>query len=140
MTITDPLSLSMGLRDICKRPFGPFPAKKRHAYRRFARQPVRGANYPAVVHMVDSVVDGLLVCPKSQEERNKFDNFEGEGESYKRVLVHDISEDGEESEAFVYLWAGPEDNLEEGCQWDYKRFGRERLDDWLMIFDVIIIS
>jgi hypothetical protein len=37
-------------------------------------------------------------------------------------------------EVYVYLWAGPEDALDEGG-WDFGIFERERLDDWLMLFD-----
>jgi gamma-glutamylcyclotransferase (GGCT)/AIG2-like uncharacterized protein YtfP len=98
----------------------------------FMRRPVRGSDYPALVRSPDSVVDGFFVFPKDQVEWNKLDDFEGE--EYSRTLVHAVGEDGEELETFVYLWSGPEDALDEGS-WDFEYFERERLDDWLMLFD-----
>jgi hypothetical protein len=38
-----------------------------------------------------------------------------------------------ELEAYVYLWAGPEDALDTG-EWDFTYFERERLEDWLALF------
>jgi gamma-glutamylcyclotransferase (GGCT)/AIG2-like uncharacterized protein YtfP len=98
----------------------------------FSRHPVRGSDYPALVRTENSVVDGFLVFPKNQAEWNKLDNFEGE--TYDRTLVNAVGEDGMGLEAYVYLWAGPQDALHVGC-WDFVHFERERLDDWLALFD-----
>jgi gamma-glutamylcyclotransferase (GGCT)/AIG2-like uncharacterized protein YtfP len=103
----------------------------------FARRPVRHSDYPALLRAgADSVVHGFLVFPRDQSERNKLDNFEGEGETYKRTVVRAIIEEAEgetELEAHVYLWAGAEEALD-CCEWDFEYFERERLGDWLELF------
>jgi len=105
--------------------------RKRAHISGFRRHPVRGSDYPALVRTKGSIVDGFLVFPKDQAEWNKLDNFEGE--AYDRILVCAVGEDGVEFEAYVYLWAGPEDALDTG-EWDFAYFERERLEDWLALF------
>ena len=106
--------------------------RKRAAISGFARHPVIGSDYPALVRATESsIVDGYLVFPGDQAEWNKLDNFEGE--TYTRTTVEAIEEDGTRVEAYVYLWAGSGDALGIG-EWDFTFFERERLEDWLELF------
>ena len=106
--------------------------RKRAHISGFARHPVIGSDYPALVRATESsIVDGHLVFPNDQAEWNKLDNFEGE--TYTRTTVEAITEDGTQVEACVHLWAGSGDALSSG-EWDFTYFKRQRLEDWLELF------
>lgn len=106
--------------------------RKRAHISGFARHPVLGSDYPALMRATEgSIVDGYLIFPNDQAECNKLDNFEGE--TYTRTMVEAIEEDGTRVEAYVYLWAGSGDALSSG-EWDFAYFEQERLEDWLELF------
>ena len=106
--------------------------RKRAHISGFARHPVIGSDYPALVRATEnSTVDGYLVLPSNQAEWNKLDNFEGE--TYTRTTVEAIEEGGTRVEAYVYLWAGSGDALSSG-EWAFTYFERQRLEDWLELF------
>ncbi|KAI2629508.1 AIG2-like protein [Hypoxylon sp. NC1633] len=103
----------------------------------YARFSLRNLDYPAVAVVKDkpdSSVDGYLLMPETTSQRRKLDNFEGE--AYKAVPVTvTISDSGKETvEADLYLWVGDPDVLTVD-PWELETFEKERLGDWLDLFE-----
>ncbi|RPA76986.1 hypothetical protein BJ508DRAFT_213237 [Ascobolus immersus RN42] len=100
----------------------------------YKRVYVHGGDYPALIpsHNAADTVKGFLVYLQSEDELRKMDNFEGE--VYRRVMVEIVREDGERVEAWAYVWDGGVEKLREE-EWDFGWFDRERLEDWLDLFE-----
>ncbi|XXH00009.1 hypothetical protein Hte_006350 [Hypoxylon texense] len=100
-----------------------------------ARFSLQGLDYPAVIKdKPDSSVDGYLLMPETTSQRKKLDDFEGE--AYKAVPVNaTILDSGKETvEADLYLWVGDPNALTVN-PWELEAFERERLEDWLDLFE-----
>jgi hypothetical protein len=102
----------------------------------YARFAIHHRDYPAAVKHDYSSIQGYLVDLETSSQRKKLDDFEGE--SYKPTPVSvTVFRDGEPDEiveADVYLWDGEMDCLSPE-PWDLERFVRERLDDWIDLFE-----
>ncbi|KAI1823285.1 AIG2-like protein [Xylaria intraflava] len=109
-----------------------------YGYARFA---LKNRDYPAVVkHEPQSSVDGYLLVLETASQRKKLDDFEGEAYKLESVAVTVFDADGdgrtqkEVVDADVYLWAGDADELTVS-PWALEFFEKERLEDWLDLFD-----
>lgn len=102
----------------------------------FSRRAVRGKDYGALLKScpTDSV-QGLLFAPRDISDRRKLYNFEGEAYQLEDVVVLDV-EGGEKVDAVVFVWAGLESELTE-TEWDVGEFMKNRLGDWLDLFEGI---
>lgn len=97
----------------------------------------RIADYPAVVPDENSEVDGLLLALKTLSQRQKLDDFEGDSYRAISVSVDILDAQGkpcEVTDADMYLWNGGDD-LILNTPWDLDTFIRERLNDWLDLFE-----
>lgn len=94
---------------------------------------VEGKDYPALIrHEAGSVVEGLLLRPKTRSQRMKLDDFEGE--AYKVTPVEVIVGNGDEVvDADAYVWGGEADAVSRD-PWDLEVFVKERLEDWIELF------
>jgi len=100
----------------------------------FARFSIHGKDYPALIlHDPSSAVDGLILRSRTQSQRRRLDDFEGETYSVTPVTVI-VKKNGieEQVDADVYLWNGKDELAH--LPWDLEEFKRDRLDDWLDIF------
>ena len=104
------------------------PAKV-HGYARFS---VHHCDYPAVVEKESGEVDGYLLILETASQRKKLDDFEGE--TYKITHVEVVMEDGTKVEGDMYVWDGDMEKLSDE-PWDLDCFVRERLEDWLDLFE-----
>ncbi|KAF5570398.1 hypothetical protein FPHYL_1234 [Fusarium phyllophilum] len=64
--------------------------------------------------------------------RKKLDDFESE--IYTPTSVDAVLEDGSVVEADMYVWAGDQDALSDE-PWELDTFVKERLEDWLDLFE-----
>lgn len=104
-----------------------------HGYSRFF---IHHSDYPAAIPSQSgsgSIIDGYLFTPESIAQRNKLDNFEGEGESYLATPVTVELDTGERIEADMYVWNGDKD-LVSDRPWELSTFIEERLEDWLDLY------
>jgi gamma-glutamylcyclotransferase (GGCT)/AIG2-like uncharacterized protein YtfP len=107
----------------------------------YRRVPVFHSDYPALIPAEPTdMVHGFLVFPSTESQWRKLDDFEGE--IYERTLVRchirDAGSTGDvgiEVEADVYLWVDDHEKLELDGEWSYDIFEKERLEDWLELFD-----
>ncbi|KAK4185466.1 hypothetical protein QBC35DRAFT_537649 [Podospora australis] len=93
---------------------------------------------PAAVASEDGMIDGYLLTLQTTSQRQKIDDFEGEGESYKRapVIVDVLRDDGsteEQIQANIYVWNGDPKKISSD-PWDLDTFINERLQNWLDLF------
>jgi gamma-glutamylcyclotransferase (GGCT)/AIG2-like uncharacterized protein YtfP len=104
----------------------------------FARYGVRGRDFPAAVECPGSHISGYLVTCDTVSQRRKLDDFEGEVYKATPVRVQILGQDGDTTmefiEADMYLWNGSHDDLTLQL-WDLDAFTKERLEDWLDLFD-----
>lgn len=102
-----------------------------HSHRRY---PVLGADYPAVLFDETGKhhVKGHLYYPRNDDEWRRLDVFEGS--LYQRIQVVVMTEGGE-VEAEMYLWDRGKEELDEERSWDLGFFERERVGDWLDLFE-----
>lgn len=101
----------------------------------YARYSIHRCDYPAIVktgHDPSSMVDGYLLTPETASQRKKLDDFEGE--TYRVTDVTAVLEDGERVHADIYLWNGDMEALSSE-PWDFATFERERLEDWLDLYE-----
>ena len=97
--------------------------------------PVKHGDYPAVIKGSPSdQVDGFLVIPTSASQWKKMDDFEGEIYRRECVQVH-LTQSNTIVAANVYLWADEMEKLEENKEWSFSYFEKNRLEDWLDLFD-----
>ncbi|KAI8674573.1 putative gamma-glutamylcyclotransferase [Fusarium keratoplasticum] len=100
----------------------------------YARYAVKNRDYPAVVKRTDesSTVDGYLLILETTSQRKKLDDFEGE--TYKVTAVTVELEDGRTVDGDMYVWDG---NMADVSTepWDLEAFVKERLEDWIDLFD-----
>lgn len=103
-----------------------------------ARYALHGLYYPAAIREPGSYIDGYLLQPKTCSQRKKLDDFEGEvyqTETVQARLLSDGSGNAESLiEADIYLWNGDKD-LVSDKSWDLDWFVRERLEDWIGLFE-----
>ncbi|KAK0385932.1 hypothetical protein NLU13_3755 [Sarocladium strictum] len=103
-----------------------------------ARYALHGRDYPAAVKKVGGSIHGFLLQPQTRSQRWKLDDFEGESYQIETVQARLLGDDGEICEdvieADIYLWNGDTD-LVSDLPWDLERFIRERLDDWIDLFE-----
>ncbi|KAI0121255.1 hypothetical protein BJ170DRAFT_698703 [Xylariales sp. AK1849] len=104
----------------------------------YARFSLHNRDYPAVVHDDHSTVDGYLLTLDTVSQRKKLDDFEGEPYSPTAVTVSTFDQHGkphqETVDADVYLWTGEREALT-STPWDIEAFIKDRLEDWLDLFD-----
>ncbi|KAI3339303.1 AIG2-like protein [Ustulina deusta] len=105
----------------------------------YARFSLKNRDYPAVIkHEPQSSVDGYLLIIETTSQRKKLDDFEGEAYKLESVPVTVFDADGKKQEeiveADIYVWAGDADALT-GSPWELKSFEKERLGDWLDLFE-----
>ena len=62
------------------------------------------------------------------------DDFEGEIYRRECVQVH-LTQSNTTVAANVYLWADEMEKLEENKEWSFSYFEKNRLEDWLDLFD-----
>ncbi|KAM3448636.1 hypothetical protein MY3296_007595 [Beauveria thailandica] len=107
---------------------------------KYIRLAVRNGDYPAVVRgsKEEDCVDGYLLQVDTTSQRKKLDDFEGEIYVVERTPAKLLGTNGhptaETVDADIYVWAGDEEMLEEK-PWELEWFIKERLDDWLDLFD-----
>lgn len=101
----------------------------------YRRVPVKHGDYPAVIKSsISDQVDGFLVIPTSASQWKKMDDFEGE--IYRRECVEVyLTQSNTTVAANVYVWADELEKLEENKEWDFSYFEKNRLQDWLDLFD-----
>ncbi|KAM0418723.1 hypothetical protein ACHAPT_012321 [Fusarium lateritium] len=106
------------------------PAKV-HGYARYA---VKHSDCPAVVRHSDetSTVDGYLLVLETTSQRKKLDDFEGE--AYKVTAVSVELEDGSMVDGDMYVWDGDMSAVSTE-PWELDTFVKERLEDWIDIFE-----
>lgn len=68
--------------------------------------------------------------PRNSDEGTKLDNFEGEAYLATTVNVRCFDEF---VEATAYVWAGEDTVSDE--PWDLEKFEKDRLEDWLDLFE-----
>ncbi|KAF2964436.1 hypothetical protein GQX73_g9131 [Xylaria multiplex] len=107
----------------------------------YTRVSVKNCDYPAVVkHEPHSSVDGYLLRFETTSQRKKLDDFEGEAYKLESAVVTVLGADGSNQkqreivEADIYLWAGDADALT-ASPWELEYFEKERLRDWLDLFE-----
>ncbi|KAJ4152400.1 hypothetical protein NW754_004195 [Fusarium falciforme] len=106
------------------------PAKV-HGYARFA---IHNRDYPAVVKHADasSAVDGYLLLLQTTSQRKKLDDFEGE--AYKVTPVTVELGDGTTIDGDMYVWDGDMSDVSTE-PWELDTFVKERLEDWIDLFE-----
>ncbi|KAG0017802.1 hypothetical protein BGZ82_000663 [Podila clonocystis] len=113
----------------------------------YIRYPYHNQPFPGMIPSENSqdVVEGLLVFGHSDIERLRLDQFESTEYPRTRckVTVHGTvpakytlnkSHDhvpGTVTEAYVYVFAGPNEHLDTTRPWDYEAFKREHLSSWM---------
>ncbi|KAI0965076.1 AIG2-like protein [Xylaria arbuscula] len=110
-----------------------------YGYARFA---LKNRDYPAVIkdESRSSSVDGYLLTLETISQRKKLDSFEGEEYRLESVSVTVFEnsdrhrEEKEVVEADIYLWAG-DSNALSVTSWELESFEKERLGDWLDLFE-----
>ncbi|KAI1171887.1 AIG2-like protein [Nemania sp. FL0916] len=109
----------------------------------YARVAVKHGDYPAAIkHEQDSEIDGFLLTPETTSQRKKLDDFEGEAYKAESVTVTVLDSNGAHQtpigfvEADIYLWAESMDELTDE-PWELATFEKERLKDWLDLFEGI---
>ncbi|KAG0284342.1 hypothetical protein BGZ96_011277 [Linnemannia gamsii] len=106
--------------------------------------------YPGMVLSKDptETVEGLLVFGHTAQELYRLDQFEGP-EYPRSTLPVRLSAsvpssytlngrvkgygEGETVNAYVYLFTGPMEHLDQNRPWDYEKFKKEHVDDWMSI-------
>ncbi|OAA35722.1 Major facilitator superfamily domain, general substrate transporter [Beauveria brongniartii RCEF 3172] len=107
---------------------------------KYIRLAVKHGDYPAVVRgsKEEDCVDGYLLQVDTTSQRKKLDDFEGEiymvESTTAKLLGVNGQPTGESVDADIYVWAGDKEMLQEK-PWELERFIKERLDDWLDLFD-----
>lgn len=103
-----------------------------------ARHSLHGRDYPAAVKKPGSSITGYLLRPQTCSQRKKLDDFEGEVYQVIAMEVSLLDDTGEVAEAGIeadmYLWNGGEELVSDQA-WDLQWFIRERLEDWLDLFE-----
>jgi gamma-glutamylcyclotransferase (GGCT)/AIG2-like uncharacterized protein YtfP len=98
----------------------------------YRRRVVEGKDYPALLPgEKNDCVHGLLFVPRNSDDRRKLDNFEGE--AYLATTV-EVQCSDEIVEATAYVWGGDKDAVSDD-PWDLEEFERDRLEDWLDLFE-----
>ncbi|WQF84616.1 Putative gamma-glutamyl cyclotransferase, protein AIG2 [Colletotrichum destructivum] len=103
-----------------------------------ARYALHGLDFPAAIREPGSCTDGYLFQPKTCSQRKKLDDFEGEVYQNETVQARLSSDESGNTasliEADIYLWNGDKD-LVSDKSWDLDWFVRERLEDWIGLFE-----
>lgn len=106
-----------------------------YGYKRFS---LHNRDYPAAIkHDPQSSVDGYLITLETASQRRKLDDFEGETYEPTPVAVEILGpgdEPCETLEADMYVWNGEAD-LVSHEPWNLETFIRERLEDWIDLFE-----
>lgn len=103
-----------------------------------ARYSLRGCDYPAAIREPGSTLRGYLLHPETTSQRRKLDDFEGEVYHVESVRVTILAEGNGKGQgkvdADIYLWKGDKSKLS-GELWDLEWFIKERLEDWIDLFE-----
>jgi hypothetical protein len=93
-------------------------------------------------------VEGLLVFGHTPQELHRLDQFEGPEYPRSTLAVRLSSpvpssytldrrvggyEEGEMVDAYVYLFSGPIEHLDLDRPWDYERFKKEHVKEWMTV-------
>ncbi|KAL2021897.1 hypothetical protein VTK56DRAFT_6492 [Thermocarpiscus australiensis] len=117
------------------------PLLRKAAVHGYKRCSLHGRDYPAAIRDTGSSVDGYLLTPKTTSQRRKLDDFEGETYKITPVTVTILDDDGQPTgdniEADMYVWDRDSDAVSLEDSWDLDTFVRERLEDWLDLFEGI---
>lgn len=90
----------------------------------FARFPIRGAVYPAVIRCESSAVRGKLLLDLTDAELALLDAYEDP--AYERIVAPVQTEEGRTVQARVWARAeGNSDDLIAGTEWDFEKFVTE---------------
>ncbi|OTB03784.1 hypothetical protein M426DRAFT_59898 [Hypoxylon sp. CI-4A] len=105
----------------------------------YARFSLHNRDYPAAVKGdPHSYIDGYLLRLKTNPDRKKIDNYEGEAYRPTSVAVKLIDAAGEPRmetvEADIYVWTSRTAFVTRE-PWELEVFVKERLCDWLDIFE-----
>lgn len=101
---------------------------------------MKHADYPAVISSSNGsdFVDGYLLQAETPSQRRKLDDFEGEQYKVISVVVALVRHDDQDAEetitADMYLWDDDTDLLSSE-PWELEIFVKDRLEDWIDIFD-----
>jgi gamma-glutamylcyclotransferase (GGCT)/AIG2-like uncharacterized protein YtfP len=105
--------------------------------RGYKRCSLHHRDYPAAIKDENSSIDGYLLLLETPSQRRKLDDFEGEAYKVTPVVVSlesDGKTAGEEMEADIYIWDGDMDDISPE-PWDLETFIKDRLDDWIDLFE-----
>jgi len=105
--------------------------------RGYKRCSLHHRDFPAAVEDENSSIDGYLLVPQTPSQRRKLDDFEGEAYRVARVIVSVENSGGpywEMVEADMYVWDGEMDGVSSEA-WDLEVFIRDRLGDWIDLFE-----
>ncbi|KAM0350413.1 hypothetical protein ACHAP4_009980 [Fusarium culmorum] len=105
------------------------PAKV-HGYARYS---IHHYDYPAVIKKDGHEVEGYVLLLKTKSQRKKLDDFEGE--AYTPTAALATLDDGTTIEADIYVWDGNPESLSTEPGWDLDTFIKERLQNWLDLFE-----
>ncbi|SPQ21913.1 cd2a9a11-c406-497c-b1d9-ea9abf319348 [Thermothielavioides terrestris] len=106
----------------------------------YSRFSLHNRDYPAAVKQdnISSSIDGYLLTPQTASQRRKLDDFEGEAYTPTLVTVTILDSNGEPSgetvDADMYVWNGDMEAVSSE-PWDLDAFIRERLADWIDLFE-----
>ncbi|KAF9188211.1 hypothetical protein BGZ51_000738 [Haplosporangium sp. Z 767] len=114
----------------------------------YIRHPYHDAPYPGMIPSQDKMqaVEGLLVFGHTLMDRFRLDQFEG-SEYTREVLSvkildpvpgaynvegrHKPLSQGDLVQAYVYIFTGPREHLDQSREWDFEAFQRDHLDVWM---------
>jgi gamma-glutamylcyclotransferase (GGCT)/AIG2-like uncharacterized protein YtfP len=105
--------------------------------RGFKRCSLHHRDYPAAIKDENASIDGYLRLLETTSQRRKLDDFEGEAYRVTPVTVFlesDGETAGEKTEADIYIWNGEMDDISME-PWDLDAFIKDRLDDWIDLFE-----
>ncbi|KAF5240719.1 hypothetical protein FAUST_4245 [Fusarium austroamericanum] len=105
------------------------PAKV-HSYARYS---IPHSDYPAVIKQDGHEVYGCVLLLRTKSQQRKLDDFEGD--AYTPTAILATLDNGATMEADIYLWNGTAATLSMEPGWDLDTFVKERLEDWLDLFE-----
>ena len=105
------------------------PSGQKAKLHNFAAYAVVGSVYPGIWHLEGVDTDGILYHDIGKEDMLKLDRYEGE--EYNRELLSVETEDGNEHQAWVYIFRPAYRHLLSSKPWDARKFEDESLESYL---------
>jgi gamma-glutamylcyclotransferase (GGCT)/AIG2-like uncharacterized protein YtfP len=98
----------------------------------YARFRVEGECYPGIVHQTGAATGGVVHCDVDDRSLELLDDFEGE--LYERIAVRvELDRNGTMSAA-TYIFAREHLQLLSSEAWDFEKFKREHLQEFLKTY------